>query len=224
MPRNKSIHTEELIALVTEYRQKNPGKKVKVPAFGEYIRSRGFEIMDYTIRRNPEFMKYLESVNAENEEAVYNEMVSYRTLDTEAFLAKNRSRTELVRALTERDQYYARVARMASDAIRSRRESEKKLQDAEEQIKALEASLEQAQKKAETTAAKEKNEENKKLRKLLKLYVYPEMANALLSKEGILEVAASAIPEASMKENTITPKTDVENSVDLLFKNFDEEN
>lgn len=221
MPRNKSINTEELIRLVTDFRKQSGGKKVKIPEFGAFIRAGGYEVQDYTIRRNTEFMKYLTALNTDEEENIYSELVAYRTMDAEAFLAKNHARVELVKALTKRDQYYARVAQIAADAIRSKRETEKKLEEANEQIKALEAAVREADKRAESAVNKEKDEKIRKLRNLLKNYVYPDMANALLAQEGILEVPASEIQNSAVEENTVKPDTDLGNAVDLLMGKFD---
>lgn len=221
MPRNKSINTDELIRLLTDFRKQHGGKKVKIPELGAFIRANGYAVQDYTIRRNAEFMEYLAGINTDEEEVIYSELVAYRTLDAEAFLAKNHTRIELVKALTKRDQYYARVAQAAVDAIRSRREIEKKLEEANEHIKTLESAMLEADKRAESAVNKEKDEEIRKLKNLLKNYVYPDMANALLAQEGILEVSASGIQEAVIEEHTVKPDTDLGSAVDLLLGKFD---
>ena len=51
MPKQKSIEDNELIRLLDEYRLNNPNIKVTIPVFGTYIRSRGYDVQDHTIRR-----------------------------------------------------------------------------------------------------------------------------------------------------------------------------
>ena len=99
MPKQKSIEDNELIRLLDEYRLNNPNIKVTIPAFGTYIRSRGYDVQDHTIRRRTGFRKYLETVNQGSEEVIYSDLVTYQTLDADAFLSEHRTRESLKEAL-----------------------------------------------------------------------------------------------------------------------------
>lgn len=99
MARNKSIDSEELIRLLEEYRSQHYNKMIKIPEFGAYIRGRGYEVQDYTIRRDNKFREYLEKVNKEKEEELYNDLVTYQTIDAEAFIKTNGTRGNHLRQL-----------------------------------------------------------------------------------------------------------------------------
>lgn len=59
MAKKKTVEAEVLIKLLDEYRLDNPNVKVTIPQFGVYIRNKGYNVQDYTIRRSTEFRAYL---------------------------------------------------------------------------------------------------------------------------------------------------------------------
>ena len=89
---------------------------------------------------------------------------------------------------------------------------EEQMKKSEERAAALEAAMEKMQVKANNAKLKERDETIRKLRKILESYIYPDAANALLAKEGILEVASTVIPEEIMQEKTITADAEVQES------------
>lgn len=213
MARAKSITTETLIELLTEYLAETPPKKkIKIPEFGKYIRFRGYEVEDYTIRRNKEFIQYVETVKVSREEVLYQELAAFQTLDVDAFLNKNGTRAKLKEALMQRDRYYAAMAENAAKLIQDKKHMEEQMKKSEERAAALEAAMEKMQVKANNAKLKERDETIRKLRKILESYIYPDAANALLAKEGILEVASTVIPEEIMQEKTITADAEVQES------------
>ena len=213
MARAKSITTETLIELLTEYLAETPPKKkIKIPEFGKYIRSRGYEVEDYTIRRNKEFIQYVETVKVSREEVLYQELAAFQTLDVDAFLNKNGTKAKLKEALMQRDRYYAAMAENAAKLIQDKKRMEEQLKKSEERAAVLEAAMEKMQVKADNAKLKERDETIRKLRRILESYIYPDAANALLAKEGILEVASTVIPEEIMQEKTITADAEVQES------------
>ena len=200
----KAITDEELIRLVDEYAFDHPGKKIKIPAFGEYVRSKGYSnVQDHTIRRNKGCVEHIESLNTKTEENTINDLVMYKTLDVDAFMTANRNPASLKKALVERDSYYARIA---SNAVEMNKES-----------KVIKAKCEELEKKnAELTAQLEKmkakkpnNVPVKVLKKILGDYVYPEFADAILNKEGILKTEESMVPDELLETNLIDADTEL---------------
>ena len=226
MSRSKSISSEELIRLLDEYRLENPGSKIKIPKFGEYIRSKGYNVQEYTIRRSQEFRKYLISINQNSEEQIYNDIVTYKSIDVDAFLAHNNTKDKLREALITRDRYYARISAHAAEAIRKRKIAEDEIDHLKERIAELESELTNVQAKANNKDIRQKNELISKLRAILSSYIYPDAANAMLKKDGILDVLNSLIPDEAMKQKEIYADTEISLSkygvVNNLFGGFDE--
>lgn len=212
MSKIKTIKSEELIKLLDEYRLDNPGMKLTIPKFGAYIRNKGFDIPDYTIRRDQSFREYLDNVNKDSEEDVYNDVVTYKTIDTEAFLTKNNSKSKLKEALDMRDRYYANIAARAAESIKARKTAEEKVEQLEERVAELEDQLVNAQAKADNADIQKKDMAIAKLKAILDSYIYPDAANALLKKDGILEVINSVIADEVMDEKTIHADTEIKTS------------
>ena len=108
--------------------------------------------------------------------------------------------------------YYAAMAENAAKLIQDKKHMEEQMKKSEERAAALEAAMEKMQVKANNAKLKERDETIRKLRKILESYIYPDAANALLAKEGILEVASTVIPEEIMQEKTITADAEVQES------------
>ena len=213
----KAITDEELIRFVDEYAFDYPGKKIKIPELGDYIRDKGLSnVQDYTIRRNHKCVEHIKSINNKTEEHTISDLVMYKTLDVDTFMATHRSPIAMKKALIERDSYYARIA---NNAVKVNQES-KSLKTKNEEL--LKKNSELA---AEIENLKSKIANNipvKTLKKILSNYVYPEYANAILNKEGILKTEESMVPDISMDENLIgtdtelTPKIIEESEFDAI--------
>lgn len=226
MAKKKTIEAEALIKFLDEYRFDNPKAKITIPLFGVYIRNKGYDVPDYTIRRSAEFRAYLEKVNKGTEEDIRSDLVTYKTLDADDFLKKNHTSESLKDALIARDRYYARVAANAVGAINARKAMESKVSELEARIAALENQLANVQAKTDNAEIRQKSAAIAKLKGILDGYIYPEAANAILEREGLLEVVNTVIPEECMKEKTVDASTDIKsfeyNSVNKLLGGFDD--
>lgn len=225
MPKQKSIEDNELIRLLDEYRLNNPNIKVTIPAFGKYIRSRGYDVQDHTIRRRTGFHEYLETVNQGSEEVIYSDLVTYQTLDVDVFLSEHRTRESLKEALIVWDRYYARIAAHAAEAISARKKAEKRVQELEVHCSELEEHWSEVQRKAVNAEFKQKEQAIVKMKKLLDDYIYPDAANAILQREGILEVVSSVVPQEQVEKHMIGADTEMGpfeyDSVNSLLGDFD---
>lgn len=214
MPRKKTYDTKEIISLLGEYRVANPGMKITIPKFGTYLRSKGYMVEDHTLRRDDNFKRYLVDMNVNVETEVLNELVTYKTLDVDAFLQKNNSKSKLRDALLMRDQYYATIASKATQAIKKKQKLQADIADLENQISALNSKIEQLKTKiknsrSDTTELKKKNETIIHLKDILDDYVYPDVANAILKKDGILEVVNNVISDDVIQKKTIQANTPI---------------
>lgn len=212
MPRQKTMSTEKMIELFDEFHAQYPRTKYKTSIFGKYLREKGYEVSDKSIRRNEEFREYVNSVmNSKQEEL--NDTVVFVTLDTEEFINHNNTKDKMKEALAIRDQYYANVAASANASIQKRKEYETMLETAEERNRLLEEKCRMLQERLEN----EKEHSNKQAEKIEKAneiigkmidliegYVYPEVANTFLQKEGIIDYLTSPLPEIAVDQRTVT--------------------
>ena len=95
MPRQKSMSTEKMIELYKAYHLEKPGTRYRASDFGKYLRDKGYEVSDKSIRRNMEFRQFLEENHAFEQEE-NEDLVTFNTLDVNTFLSYNRSREKLV--------------------------------------------------------------------------------------------------------------------------------
>ena len=202
MSRTKTYNTKEVIGYLNEYRIENPGLKISIPKFGTYLRGKGCDVQDHTLRRDEEFKKYLEEINKEESNERFNELITYKTIDVDAFIEKNNNKVKLKEALINRDRYYADIAARATEAIHEKNECLEKMRksDAEtaklkEQIKKLE------EKKDEIITA---------LKSIIDDYIYPNAANAILRKEGILKIENNIIDDEVIDKQMKNANTSID--------------
>lgn len=227
MARAKSMETEDIIKCLQEYRFENPQIKIKIPELANYLRSKGYDIKDYTLRRNTEFREYLKAINNCAEEKMVSDLVTYKTLDADEFLAKNNTKDKLKKALITREQYYASVAASAVEAINKRKAIEQKNNELKKQLELLAQQNNENKDKEYKAQLKEKDEAIRVLKEILETYIYPDAANALLEQAGVYEVVSKIIPTEKMKEKTIQADTNINvskyESVNNLIGEFEDE-
>lgn len=221
MARTKTYNTKEIIGLLNEYNIENPGVKVTIPKFGTYIRSKGYDIKDHTLRRDEKFRECLNELNKEDDAKSLNDLVTYKTVDAEAFITKNNTKAKLKESITNRDNYYASIAANAVKAIQDRNESLERIKELEceinefkETIKELETKLQNEKSKVKEANTKEKDNTILTLKRILDDYVYPDMANAILKKEGILEVVNSLVSDDIVDKNTMRADSSIKEELE----------
>lgn len=208
MARPKAITTDELVNHLNEYRIANPHTKVTIPNLGAFIRSLGVDVQDYTIRRNTEFRAVLDEVNKKLDDDIYSDTFTYNTLDAKAFIRRNNTPEKLISALTNRDTYYCHIADKASKLVKLNQSLQREISNKDIAIKDLAAKLDET--KYNATLIKEKDKAIKALKDIIDIYIYPSVANALLAKDGILEIVASVVDDDTIDQLTISANTEIE--------------
>ena len=211
MARKKYIDDEELLLLfehyLLEHCSNNP-RLFKIPQFGNYLRSNGFpQVADTTIRRNKEFRQALNDKLELFEDDTYQTVITYKTLDVERFLTTNRTPKAIKSALVELNGHYKRIV----DAAIAYKDEVESLKKRMEELKSEVAQLKESKYvfDEQARANKELEGENKKLRKLLKTSLYPEIANELLKEEGLLKFDHQTVTKQYLKEQVITADSEI---------------
>ena len=211
MARKKYIDNQELLLLfehyLLEHCSTNP-RLFKIPQFGNYLRSNGFpQVADTTIRRNKEFRQALNDKLELFEDDTYQTVITYKTLDVERFLTTNRTPKAIKSALVELNGHYKRIV----DAAIAYKDEVESLKKRMEELKSEVAQLKESKYvfDEQARANKELEGENKKLRKLLKTSLYPEIANELLKEEGLLKFDHQTVTKQYLKEQVITADSEI---------------
>lgn len=218
MARKKSYDIKSILGLLNEYKVENPGMKVTIPNFGSYIRNKGYDIKDHTLRRDDEFRQYLEEVNKGEENEVLNDLVTYKTIDVDAFLEENNNKTKLKEAIINRDRYYANISLNAVKAIKEKKSLKNRNEKLEEKIKDLESTIEKLKeeilnKKTLNEEIKEKNRTIIALKNVLEDYIYPDAANAILKKEGIIDTVNNIVADEVIEKKSIHADTNIDDFI-----------
>lgn len=212
MARPQKISDETIIKLLNEYVLQNPNKDIKTVDFGQYLRSHGYQIEDYTLRRRKEVQSAIDNINAANRETLSATVPVWQQLDPVQFLANNPSRESLIKALTVRDNYYGQIAALANtyqQKVKELTEENTQLRYDNKHVRKVNA---EAQERADSLSAdvKEKDETIRKLKKILKDYVYPDIATQLLHEAGISETVSRVADSEKTIQQLIDPNTPVQ--------------
>ena len=216
MARPKQIEDDVLLDLIKKFFNdecRGNIKKLKASEIVKYINANGYP--DYpatTLRRTPIATKYIEELKATVVDEHYVTSVSYQTIDAALLVDSNRSRDTLIKAITDRDNYYKMIADSAAQTFERYNTLSRKYDT--EVI---------ARKKSEDTVSTLK--ELKAYKSVVETYVYPEIANELLAKEGAIRQTDEIIKADSLENDIITATTDIKkisksrsNVIEGLFK------
>ena len=225
MARKAKFDSETLISLFDQYYMEKCHEKsycIKISDFGSYMRSKGFEIQDYTIRRNESLMNRVNDFKEKPEEVHLKSVSFFRDTNIEQFLTLNNTKEKLSAAITEKDNYYRSLSESASYFFKKNKEVEdenrslsQKMLLFEEENKELKAEIDRLSK--ENRAYKT---ENKQLRGIIDTYVYPEIANELLKKQGLLKTTAKIADIEAIEANLVSATDDISNLKNNVVKDL----
>lgn len=229
MARKAKVDTDTLISLVDQYyAEKCEGDvtQLRIPLIGQYIRSQGYDIADYILRRNEEVKEYIQKFHNSTEEAHIHTVAIYRDVDLDAFLARNNTKEKLKQSLKERENYYREVTHSAAYSFKENARLTAQIRKLQEHIKQLEEEIKvvQSDTKESMAECKKYQSENRKLRNIIETYVYPEVANELLKKDGLLHDTAEIVNPNKIEQEIVASDTDItqirNNVIKGLFDNI----
>lgn len=225
MARPKKMEDEEMLALAQKFymeKCRNDPAKLKIPAIGSYIRSLGYDINDFLVRKNRLVREYIENEKNSQAETAITRVATYRDIDVDAFLAHNTSPQALKKALVARDNYYGKIADSATFIFKENETLGKKISELAKRVE----ELEERSMTAETSVAELSVENrglktmNRAYRKIIDTYVYPEIANELLKKEGILLNTGEYVDPVKTEEKVIRADDDIKDITNSVVKDL----
>lgn len=215
MARRKLIEDSILLELIKKYFYEechNNVKKLKTIEITKYINNNGYP--DYrvtTLRRTKVAIDYIEELKKSISYNNFITLVSYQTIDAASLVESNRSRARLIKAITERDCYYKTVADSAVQSLEKYNQLKRKYDTEKDSNNALTTKVEEleelvAKYKAEIKLLKNELKANKSV---IETYIYPEIANELLVKEGAIRKTENPLKENTLDSKLITTTVNV---------------
>ena len=199
MARPRKLSDDEMVKIVDSFYESNGNPAMlKCSLLEEYAASLGIEVKAYDFRRNEATRRRMNELS-NSIEAKNITVITYKSIDIDAILNRNRTEEMLKKALLELDEAWRQVYENAAKLS--------------EKNKALLADT-FFKKQTIDTLASENNDlsaeirdlkansakmflENRYLKKALKQYLYPAVANEILKRENVLDkVDTEVTPEA----------------------------
>lgn len=223
MGRKKTIDTDELISLIDEFytmRCNRDASLLKLPAIGEYIRAKGYPVQDYILRRNELARDYIDQLRTTTEEAHIRSVSVFRDIDTDSFLQKNNTMSKLKRALIERESYYKEITNSAAFGFKENKQLKAEIIELKNTIFKLQSELSEETENRKIMKANNQslNKEIKILRDIIDTYVYPEIANELLKKSGLINETAGIVDDSIVNKKIVSSNTNVANIKNTVVK------
>ncbi|WP_270779594.1 hypothetical protein [Holdemanella biformis] len=211
MARPRSFTEDELIALINEYYLEYPNRMIKTSDLERYAKTHGRpNFKAYSIRRCPKAKQYIDQINASNQVTLETTIVTWRQLDVDAFLNLNSSRSDLKNALIQRDNYYGEVCRSAGEFLNDKNRLEAKITRMQSEINDLKNQIAELEQMNTKRINRYSQVMLSKMKKVLDTYVYPDIANEILKKEGLGSLFGLYVNPESVESEMITPDSVLE--------------
>jgi len=205
MARPKKLSDGEMVKIVDSFYETNGNPDMlKSSLLEEYAISIGNDgVKAYDFRRNTAVRKRIEELK-DLSPVSGGGAIAYKSLDVDALLAINRTKPMLRNALLELDVSWRRIYERTSEMSRKNADlnaDNKKISLANEVL-----SLKNSELSAHVTALNKSNKdlalENRYLKKMLKQYLYPAIANEILVRENVLEQSDTEVTLTAMEKMT----------------------
>lgn len=201
MARPRKLNDVEMIKIIDSFYESNGNPALlKCSFLEEYAASVGVDVKAYDFRRSKAARGRMDELKDLALLSSKTGAVSYKSLDVDGFLDRNRTKPMLRNALLELDETWRRIYDRALEMSKRTEKSEKRMESVSVECDklAVEVSELTAQKTALNKSSKELALENRYLKRMLKQYLYPAIANEILKNENVLEQADTEVTQAAM--------------------------
>lgn len=203
MPRPKKLDSDEMIALVDEFfttEAAGDPSKLKCSLLEAYAVQKGVAVKAYDFRRDKKVRARMDElkclVHDENGMTV-RLGAPYKNLDIDHLLKVRRDPDSLRQALGELDAYWQKIYEVTLEERKKSSEYKAEKQKILEEKDSLMKKVSAAEQECKEHKSKEREfiVENRYLRKMLRTYLYPALANEILTQEQLLKNADTEVTE-----------------------------
>ena len=201
MARPKKTDTDTLIQIVDSFFESHGNPvKMKCSRLEEYACSLGFDIKAYDFRRSDAVRRRIEELRNSVWVNGGNDAIAYKSMDVDAFIFRNNTQEKLKNSLLELDEtwrsIYEKAAALSSKngaLLSSLATKDRKLETVVAEKDSLAEKLHPLEHSVRTLST-----ENRYLRKALREYLYPAIANEILQEENVLEQTDTEVTQVAM--------------------------
>lgn len=207
MGRPRKMTTDQMIEVVDSYystRVEGNGNLLRCSLIAVYATELGYTANGYDFRRNTMVRDYIDRLKNGGDISSESTPMVYKSLDVTGFINCNGGDAQLAKALMDLDAYWKRIALHAAQnakenkiLVKSNTDYQMALMEATEIQKELEA--------GNVSLSRENNRlvsENRYLRKILRTYLYPAIAEEILVRENALQEASEQATDAAISGMT----------------------
>lgn len=205
MARPRKLSGDEMVKIVDSFYETNGNPDMlKSSLLEKYAISIGIEIKAYDFRRNTAVRKRMEELKDLSPLKSGGKAIAYKSLDVDALLTINRTKPMLRNALLELDVSWRKIYERTAEI--SQKNADLKADNKNISSKNEALSLENSELSAQITNLNKSNKdltlENRYLKKMLKQYLYPAIANEILMRENVLEQSDTEVTRTAMEKMT----------------------
>jgi len=204
--RPRKLSGDEMVKIVDSFYEANGNPDMlKSSLLAKYAISIGIEVKAYDFRRNTAVRKRMEELKDLSPlKSGGGSTIAYKSLDVDALLSINRTKPMLRNALLELDESWRRIYERTAEI--SQKNADLKADNKNISSKNEALSLENSKLSAQITNLNKSNKdltlENRYLKKMLKQYLYPAIANEILMRENVLEQSDTEVTRTAMEKMT----------------------
>ena len=201
MARPRKLSDEEMLKIVDSFFESNGNPAMlKCSFLEEYAISVGFNVKAYDFRRNKAVRERMDELKDLSMLSSNIGAIAYKSLDVDAFLNRNRTKPMLRNSILELDSIWRRIYDRAvelsekNDALMTK--IEKTVLEHEKSTIDISDLSEQVTRLNKTN--RDILIENRYLKKMVKTYLYPAVANEILKQDNVLEQIDTDVTQIAM--------------------------
>lgn len=201
MARPRKLSDTDMIRIVDSFYESNGDPSMlKCSFLEEYAISIGISIKAYDFRRNKAVRHRMDELKDLSLLSLSTGAIAYKSLDVDALLDRNRTKPMLRNALLELDETWRRIYDRAAEMSKRNENLQQRIESilAEHDKLDCEVSESSAQITSLKKSSKELTLENRYLKRMLKQYLYPAIANEILLNENVLEKVDTEVTQTAM--------------------------
>ena len=203
MARPKKIEDSIAVSLVDGLcSQTGDPKQLRFTALEAYAASVGVDVKAYDLRRNQVVIRRIAEIEALELNPNALEAFAYKDLDVKGFIKTNAIPAKLTQALSELDERWRKLYDYTITLFEQARDSADKLRITENRMETIEIERANITEKLRVTTASAESlkAENAYLRKALREYLYPTLADEILQTPGADRTKISATATDAMAD------------------------
>jgi len=223
MARPRKLSDNDMIQIVDSfYENSGDPSMLKCSFLEEYAVSIGIDVKAYDFRRNKAARRRMDELRDLSLLSSRAGAIAYKSLDVDALLDRNRTRAMLRNALLELDEAWRRIYERAAEMSKRNENLEKSSKSVLAECDKLACDI--SEMSAQIAGLNKTNREivfeNRYLKRMLKQYLYPAIANEILLNENVLVQADTEVTKMAMDKmvdpslpsplpNSVAPDRDI---------------